>query len=147
MTKFVVGRVDELPAGSRHRVEVDGRGIAVFNVEGQFYALRDICPHRGARLSAGTVVGSLRAPCAGEYVYDEEQMFVKCPWHGWEFDLETGQSYCEPEKERVRHYDVVVEHGDQVLAEAARPATRIPGDFSAEIVPITVEDDYVVLDV
>jgi 3-phenylpropionate/trans-cinnamate dioxygenase ferredoxin subunit len=133
VAKHVVGRVSELPPGTRHRAQVGGRGIAVFNVEGRYYALRDICPHRGAQLSAGTVVGSLTGRFAGDYRYDETRMLVKCPWHGWEFDLATGQSWCEPERERVRPYPVTIE--------------RSPGPYVAETVPISVEDDYVVVEV
>ena len=55
MRRHVVGPVDSIPSGSRVRVEVDGRGIVVFNVREQFYALRDVCPHQGARLSGGSV--------------------------------------------------------------------------------------------
>ena len=137
MASYVVGSVSEMPPGTRRQVTAGGRDIAVFNVDGTFYALKNVCPHRGAQLSAGTVVGSLTAPCAGSYEYDESQMFVKCPWHGWEFDLATGQSYCEPERERVKPYAVTVERGAQL--------DREPGPYVAETVPIAVEDEYVVV--
>jgi nitrite reductase/ring-hydroxylating ferredoxin subunit len=134
VASFVVGAVSEMPPGSRRQVRAGGRDIAVFNVGGTFYALKDTCPHRGARLSAGSVVGGLTAPCAGAYEYDGSRQFVKCPWHGWEFDLATGRSYCEPERERVRAYPVSVER-------------REPGPYVAETVPVAVEDDYVVVEV
>jgi 3-phenylpropionate/trans-cinnamate dioxygenase ferredoxin subunit len=145
--RHIVGSVSELLPGTRRRVLVGGRALAVFNVDGTFYALRDICPHRGAMLSAGTVVGSLTAPCAGDYRYDESRMLVKCPWHGWEFDLATGQSWCEPERERVRPYAVTVESGEQLAAAETATAERAPGPYVAETVRISVEDDYVVVEI
>jgi 3-phenylpropionate/trans-cinnamate dioxygenase ferredoxin subunit len=138
VAKHVVGLVSDIPPGARTQAQVDGRAIAVFNVAGTFYAVRDICPHRGAPLSAGTVVGSLTGECAGDYRYDRARTFVKCPWHGWEFELATGQSFCEPERERVRPYPVRVERGEQL---------RVEGPYVAETIPISVEDDYVVVEV
>src|SRR5271155_4227281 len=96
MRRVVVGPVDTVPPGTHRRVEVEGRTIAIFNVDGRFRALRDVCPHQGAELSAGTVVCSVSAQQPGRYEYDETRVLVRCPWHGWEFDLATGQSWCDP---------------------------------------------------
>jgi 3-phenylpropionate/trans-cinnamate dioxygenase ferredoxin subunit len=71
--------------------------------------------------------------CAGRH--------VRCGWHGWEYDLRTGQSSYDPEHDRVRAYEVSVEHGD-ALADGRRP-----GPYVAETVPISIEDDYVVVEV
>jgi nitrite reductase/ring-hydroxylating ferredoxin subunit len=139
MGTFVVGPVESMPPGTRHRAEVDGRGIAIFNVDGTFYALRDVCPHQGARLSDGIIVGEVTADCPGEYQFDPGR-HVRCPWHGWEYDLATGQSSYDPENDRVRAYDVSVEPGAALTG-------RQPGPFVAETVPISVENDYVVLEV
>jgi 3-phenylpropionate/trans-cinnamate dioxygenase ferredoxin subunit len=133
--------VDELPPGAKRHVDVEGRDIAVFNVGGKFFALRDTCPHRGAPLSAGTIVGSITAREPGCYAYDPQRKFVKCPWHGWEYDLETGQSWFDPLRSRVRPYPVTVETGDALLDE------RRPGPYVAETVAITVEGAYVVVEV
>jgi nitrite reductase/ring-hydroxylating ferredoxin subunit len=146
MAKFVVGRANDIPPGTKCQATVDGRAIAIFNVDGRFYALRDVCPHRGARLSEGTVVGSLTACAAGAYDYDEARMFVKCPWHGWEFELETGQSWCEPARERVRPYRVTVESGQELIEAPADSPARVPGPYVAETLSVSVEDDYVVIE-
>ena len=146
--RFVVGVVSEMPPGTRRRVLVNGRAIAIFNDRGRFYALRDICPHRGAQLSDGTVVGSVTSTAAGCYETDPDRRLVKCPWHGWEFDLATGQSWCDPEHERVRAYDVTVEAGDRLGGSEVQTATmpgRQKGPFVAETIDISVEDDYVVV--
>ena len=141
MAKHVVGSVGSMPPGTQHRVEVAGRAIAIFNVGGSYRALRDVCPHQGAALSAGTVIGSVEAERAGEYEFCAARR-VRCPWHGWEYDLETGQSSYDPEHDRVRAYEVSVEPGEALL-----PSGRAPGPYVAETVPITVEDDYVIVEV
>jgi 3-phenylpropionate/trans-cinnamate dioxygenase ferredoxin subunit len=145
MPKHVVARIEEFPPGTRRRLEVRGRGVVVFNVDGRFYALRDICPHRGALLSEGAVVGSLRASEPGCYAYDGGRLMVKCPWHGWEFDLDSGQSWCDPERERVRPYRVSVEAG--TLLGPEQDAGPVPGPYVAETIPVSVDAEYVVVEV
>src|ERR1700737_4407616 len=109
MAKYVVGSVASLPPGTQSRVEVEGRGVAVFNSDGVYFALRDVCPHQGARLSAGTVVGSVRSSEPGCFDYDGTNKLVRCPWHGWEYELATGQSWFDPVHNRVRTLPVSVE--------------------------------------
>lgn len=139
--RVVIGRVDELPPGSRTRVTVDGRAVVVFSVDGAYFALRDTCPHRGARLSDGTVVDAVSAPEAGRYTSEAGRYMVKCPWHGWEYDLDTGRSWCDPENDRVRPYDVSVQPGS-CLADDDTPAAG----YTAETLPIRIDGDYVVIE-
>jgi 3-phenylpropionate/trans-cinnamate dioxygenase ferredoxin subunit len=144
MGKFVVGLLQDLPPGTTRRVEAGGRAIALFNVEGTFFALRDVCPHQGAPLSNGTVVGSISAAAPGCYDYDHGRKVVKCPWHGWEYELKTGQSWFDPANSRVRPYEVSVESG----GELNRRPERVPGPYVAETVSVWVEDGaYVVVEV
>jgi 3-phenylpropionate/trans-cinnamate dioxygenase ferredoxin subunit len=148
MPTVVIGRVDEMPPGTKRHIEVVGRGIAVFNVAGRFFALRDTCPHRGGPLSAGTIVGSITSTMPGYYEYDPVRKFIKCPWHGWEYDLETGQSSFDPANRRVRAYPVAIKAGAALLAEPAPPAgDRQPGPYVVEKVDIRVAGDYVVVEV
>jgi nitrite reductase/ring-hydroxylating ferredoxin subunit len=114
-TRHVVARVDEIPRGDRRIVTVGGRSIGVLNVDGRFYALRNTCPHHGAPLCEGVVKGTMVASAAHEYSYVRHNEFIVCPWHGYEFTLATGRSLVEPEKTRVRTYEVAVEDGDVVL--------------------------------
>jgi 3-phenylpropionate/trans-cinnamate dioxygenase ferredoxin subunit len=142
--RFVVAPATEVPPGARRCLEAGGRAIVVFNVDGCFYGLRDACPHRGARLSGGTIVGgavSAREP--GEYEYDSARRFLKCPWHGWEFDLATGKSWVDPLRSRVRTYEVDVEPGEQIRTRGGPSA--VEGPYVAETVMVTVEDEYVVV--
>jgi nitrite reductase/ring-hydroxylating ferredoxin subunit len=146
MAHHIVGEVDAFPPGTTTRVEIDGRAIAIFNVRGVFYALRDICPHQGASLAAGYVIPWVTSQEPGHYDLDTSRQLVKCPWHGWEYELETGQSWCEPGKDRVKAYEVSVKHGGDLLAQPDW-SERMPGPFVAETIPISVENQYVVLDV
>ena len=102
-----VGPIDAFADGEVRRVEVEGRGLAIVRQGDAWYALRDICPHQGARLSDGRVGGTALARHPGdEIVLGRAGEILSCPWHGWEYDVRTGRSLCEPEKVRVRTYAV-----------------------------------------
>jgi 3-phenylpropionate/trans-cinnamate dioxygenase ferredoxin subunit len=109
MAKHVVGLVEEIPPGERKIVEIAGRSIGVFNVGGEFYALRNTCPHQGGPLCQGRLTGFVMARVPGEYSYSRRGEILRCPWHGWEFDVKTGQSWFDPVQTRVRAYAVTVE--------------------------------------
>jgi len=99
-------------ADGAHRVQLeDGRGLVVVRWQERWWALRDRCPHQGARLSGGVVSGRVPPCLPGEQitVIDDEPVLV-CPWHGWEYDVATGRCLHDPEI-RVRAYQVKVEEG------------------------------------
>jgi nitrite reductase/ring-hydroxylating ferredoxin subunit len=137
MSRHVVAAVSELPPGSRKLVHVKGRPIAVFNIGGEFFGLLNRCPHQGGSLCDGVLTGLLESPQPGQYIYTRKGEILRCPWHGWEFDIRTGQSYCDPERIRAKAYPVDVEPGKTV----------VEGPYVAETVPVRVEEDYVVIDV
>jgi 3-phenylpropionate/trans-cinnamate dioxygenase ferredoxin subunit len=95
-----VATTQELPSGARKLVEIDGRAIAVFHVDGQYYAIDDICTHDGGPLAEG----ELR---------DHE---IECPRHGARFDVRTGKALCMPAFEPVATHTVKVE-GDEIFVE------------------------------
>ena len=137
MTRHVVAATSEIPPGSRKLVTVKGRPIAIYNLDNQYYGMLDRCPHQGGSLCAGIVTGLLLSKEPGQYTYTRPGEFVRCPWHGWEFDIRTGQSYCDPEKYRSKSYAVTAESGAAVVA----------GPYKAETVPVVVEEAYVVVEV
>ena len=137
MGRHVVGRVGELPPGERRIVDVEGRSIGVFNVHGQFYALRNSCPHQAAPLCLGAIKGMTLPSKPGEYIWARDGEILRCPWHGWEFDITTGRSIFNPHKMRVRAYEVTV--------EAARAGSE--EDESVETYPVTIEEGLVILHV
>ncbi|QIN83285.1 Rieske 2Fe-2S domain-containing protein [Rubrobacter tropicus] len=134
MGRHVVGRVGELPPGDRKVVEVEGRSIGLFNVNGRFHALKNSCPHQAAPLCLGSVKGMTMPGKPGEYVWDREGEILRCPWHGWEFDILTGRSVFNPHKTRVRSYEVTVE-----------PPAEFGDEERVETYPVSVEDGLVVV--
>jgi len=131
MATHVVGTVGEIPPGERRIVEVEGRSIGVFNVDGTFYALRSQCPHQGAPLCCGRITGLLTARDQRNLELSREGEILRCPWHGWEFDITNGRSIFNPHRMRVRSYEVTVEYDER--------------DPSIETFPVTVETGRVIL--
>jgi 3-phenylpropionate/trans-cinnamate dioxygenase ferredoxin subunit len=146
MPKHVVGTVEEIPPGGRKVVEIAGRSIGVFNLNGEFFALRNRCPHQGGPLCLGKQSGFIRSSLPGEYEYSRQGEIVKCPWHSWEFDIRTGQSWFDPKRVRVRQYDVTVAPAATLVAEEAPAPGLEPGPYVAETYPVTVEQQYIVID-
>jgi 3-phenylpropionate/trans-cinnamate dioxygenase ferredoxin subunit len=144
MAKHVVGMVEEIPPGERKIVELAGRSIGVFNVGGEFYALRNTCPHQGGPLCQGQLTGFVMARVPGEYTYTRRGEILRCPWHGWEFDVKTGQSWFDPQQTRVRAYPVTVETVE-VIERAASGGAGLPealekGPYVAETYEVTLEN-------
>lgn len=93
MAEFLkVAKTDEIAPGQARLVEVHGERFALFNIDGNFYALDDTCTHSGGPLSEGAIAG--------------EQ--VTCPWHGSTFDIRTGEVVGPPAREGVARYSVRV---------------------------------------
>ena len=89
---IIIRRVEELPPGSCKSVELpQEREIALYNVDGEFYAIENFCPHKGAPLSEGILCDRV----------------IECCWHGWQFDLRTGE--CLTMSEKIETYKVIVE--------------------------------------
>ena len=87
-----VATTDEIGPGQTRLVEVSGKQIALFNVDGQFFALDNTCTHKGGPLAEGEVSGHE----------------VSCPWHGGTFDIRTGEVVGPPAPQAVTRYDVRV---------------------------------------
>ena len=95
MSKHVVATVAEISAGRPELVTVRGRAIAVFNLDGELFGLFNRCPHQGGPICEGILTGLIELDEPGQYRYSRKGEIIRCPWHGWEFDVRTGQSYCE----------------------------------------------------
>lgn len=99
----LVARVEEVPPGSSRVCQVNGRAIALFNVNGQFYAIYNLCPHEGGPLGKGRLKGHV----------------VSCPWHDLAFDVRSGEAtdgggYC------VGSYEVLVRDGQVYIGDRRR---------------------------
>src|SRR5215213_3674807 len=146
MTKYIVATVEEIPPGGRKIVEVAGRSIGVFHLGGEFFALRNRCPHQGGPLCTGTLGALISSSRPGEYQFSRAGEMLRCPWHGWEFDIRTGQSWFDPAHVRVRRYTVTVEGEQPGIAEPASQTDRACGPYVAETYPVAVERQNIVVD-
>jgi nitrite reductase/ring-hydroxylating ferredoxin subunit len=110
--RYPVADAEELSEdGSRVIAEIKGQEIAVFRHRGEYYALANYCVHQAGPLCEGALSGDIDTGDDGwDWVYDDEEKYIVCPWHGWMFDITTGRS---PKDERyaVPAYDVEVEDG------------------------------------
>lgn len=112
--RFLVGPVAELPPGQKKIVQVENLSIGVFNIAGQYFAVRNLCPHQGAPLCQGHVQTTHAPSEVGVFEPALQGRVLRCPWHGWEFDIPTGQALYD-EKARVATYTVTVENGEIFL--------------------------------
>ena len=146
--RVVVAPLRSFPSGERRIVEVGGRSIGVFRVGESFFGIRNRCPHQGGPLCLGHVLGGAFADAPGSSPLVGDPLRIACPWHGWEYDLDTGQSFMGTLAPGVRSYGVELSPGESLAAgevRAAAPAKRIPGPYVAETFEVNVEDEYVVL--
>jgi len=155
VAKYIVAAVGEIPAGGRKLVEVADRPVGIFNVRGEFFALRNRCPHQGGPVCEGRLAGFVTGSVPGEYRYSRPGEVLRCPWHGWEFDVRTGQSWYDPVRPRLRPYQVSVEPGAELVdvlePTAGDPDAPLPGlqkgPYVAETYPVSVDEQYVVVEI
>jgi nitrite reductase (NADH) small subunit len=112
--RVVVDRAEQLPPGSRRIVQVGKLSIGVLNVDGRYHALLNRCPHHAAPLCEGVVKGTMEDTAPHEYSYGRHNQYITCPWHGYEFALDTGRPLLDIPL-RVPVFTVGVEDGDVVL--------------------------------
>jgi len=107
-----IANVEEFDGdGDRVIGEVDGLEIAVFRIDGKYYALANYCVHQGGPLCEGELTSRVTVDEDGWERIEEGESTVLCPWHGWMFDVTTGRS-VDDERYAVPTYDVEVEGGD-----------------------------------
>jgi 3-phenylpropionate/trans-cinnamate dioxygenase ferredoxin subunit len=107
--------------GERRLVQLGGRSVGVFRLDGDYFALADRCPHRGAPLcSSGEVVNAVEGVGDAARV-TREGALVRCPWHKWDFEIATGRCPADA-RLRVRRYPVRVDGEELVVSLDAVPA-------------------------
>ncbi|CAG7627578.1 Rieske (2Fe-2S) protein [Paenibacillus allorhizosphaerae] len=97
MERYPVMQADELSDGGHKIVEVKGIQYGIYRIDGKYYAWRNVCPHAGAQVCLGKVCGTRLPSLVYEYKYGRENEILRCPWHGWEFDLLTGEHLVDPD--------------------------------------------------
>ena len=136
MSREIVARAHDIAPGTCKIITVRGREIGIFNVGGEYFALANRCPHAGGPLCRGVIGPLVQSDGPGKYRLTREREFLRCPWHGWEFDIRTGQSWCDPQSLRARSFAVKVESGSDL----------VKGPYVAETFPVSVEEDYLVVE-
>ena len=99
MAKVKVGEVGELDPGEKKQLDLDGLEVALFNVDGEFFCIEDVCTHDGAPL------------CHGKFAGEE----ITCPRHGARFNVKTGAALSMPAFEAVTTYEVSIEGSDLMI--------------------------------
>jgi len=127
---FVVGPMDSFPAGSHPIIEVGGRSIGVYNVDGNFYAIQNICPHALAPICMAHVSGTYVPSAPGELIYGMEGRVLRCPWHGWEYDIATGEALFGMDRRRLATYPVSIVNDHVVVT--MRPRGRVVSEHEAQ---------------
>lgn len=112
MTKLVeVAQVDDFKPGERRFITADGKPIGVFNIEGDYYAILNTCAHEAGPVCEGKLQGALVGEYSepGERIKEEfsDTPAIACPWHGWEYDLTTGNHLGDSEIS-LPAYEVVI---------------------------------------
>jgi len=146
--KHFVAKVSDIGPGDRLIVNVAGRSIGIFNLDGEFFALRNQCPHAGAPVCLGLKTSLVRSTLPGHFECSRTGEILRCPWHDWEFDIKTGKSIVDPGRLKIPSYPTaVMASGDEVatLPPTGRDADGKP--FELETYPVSVEAHYVVVDV
>lgn len=110
-TRHRICAVDELEPGERILKTISDREIGVFNVDGEFHAVANYCVHAGGPICEGRLSGMVTAE-AGEWEWDwaREGEILACPWHGWEFDIDSGE-FLADDQYRLITYDTEIEDG------------------------------------
>ncbi|MCA9055866.1 MAG: Rieske 2Fe-2S domain-containing protein [Planctomycetaceae bacterium] len=100
MPEFLrIANISDVPPGTGKEVTVGDRVLAVYNIDGTFHVIDGICPHAGGPLGEGALQGCI----------------ITCPWHGWQFDVTTGQ-HCLTPQIRQAQFACRVE-GENVMIE------------------------------
>jgi 3-phenylpropionate/trans-cinnamate dioxygenase ferredoxin subunit len=113
--EIMVGPANEIPPGGKKIVK-NGilSSIGVFNIAGKFYAIKNLCPHAGAPLCEGHIQTTHRPGEVNEFHPALEGRVLRCPWHGWEFDIVTGKGLYD-RTSRVATYPVKIDENGNVI--------------------------------
>lgn len=119
MTEHIVAEESEIPKGERVIVDVEGKEIGVFNVKGEYYAVLNWCVHQGGPCCEGTVDGTYSATFDRDTLevdlqWVKEDEILSCPWHGWEYDLTTGECLSN-NRYTIPQYPVSISDGDVIV--------------------------------
>lgn len=112
-----VGAAADFPVGKFKIIDIDGREIGITQLKnGEFRAVRNVCPHKGAPVCKGSICGTTLPSGVGELIYGRDGEILACPWHGFEFDLLTGDELIRAGRPtKLLMYPAAVENGNVVV--------------------------------
>ncbi|MDP6154102.1 MAG: Rieske 2Fe-2S domain-containing protein [Phycisphaeraceae bacterium] len=116
MKRHVLGQLEDIEDGTIQARDVGGRNVVIARHGDRIFALRDVCPHQGAKLSNGVMSCSRKNARVGEHHVNMDQPVIRCPWHNWEYDLDHGTCLTHPNHLAVAAYRAFVEDG-QIIVE------------------------------
>jgi nitrite reductase (NADH) small subunit len=107
-----VARLADLPEQGPYLVSVNTIEIGLFRIGSSVVAWRNVCPHQAAPVCRGRVTGTRLPSAVYEYRYGREGEILQCPWHGWEFDLVTGQHLAAGSDARLQRFETEIRGED-----------------------------------
>ena len=115
--ELFVAKASDLDEGDRRIVPNGNSEIGVFRVKGALYAYQNLCGHQGGPACEGLLMAKVEEVIAEDKTYqgmrfNHDEMHIVCPWHGWEYDLATGEMVAD-RKYKLKSYEVV-EKGDDI---------------------------------
>lgn len=100
-------------------VEAGSRSVGVYNTGNELFAVLNVCPHQLAPVCRGTVSGTLLPSEPGRLVYGMDDRVIRCPWHGWEFDLATGHLLFRKDRRHLKTFAVSVVDGTVFIEDSS----------------------------
>ena len=116
---YKIAAVSELQLNRLHTLEIEGRNTTLVRTNAGVFLFGSSCPHMGAPMCAGSIHGTMLPSDPDEYVYGEDAQVIRCPWHGYEFSIRTGESIAGAFHGRVPVYEIDV-RDDFVYASLTR---------------------------
>lgn len=119
MSQHAVAKTEDIPEGERIVVQVKGREIGIFNIDGDYHAYTNWCAHQGGPCCEGSLTGTMYGEFDRETLevsleWSEEDNILNCPWHGWEYEITSGDCLSR-QNVRLPSHDVEVEGEDVMI--------------------------------
>jgi len=119
MREIKIGKAAAFPNPGRKVIDVDGTAVGVFRFNGKFTAYENVCPHMGGPVCQGKIIARVEELVADDkttlgFSFSKDQTNIVCPWHGYEFDIATGQHQGNS-RLRLRPVKVDVVEGELVV--------------------------------
>ncbi len=107
-----VGPLGEFPDNAMRKMDVVGHDLVIVRSPSGVHAIRNKCPHQGAPICGGMLTGTYLPSDPGVLLYGLENEIVRCPWHGWEFDVTTGEALFGISSKKLVSYPTEVRDGE-----------------------------------